>query len=451
MGMLTQFFFAFAIGTFSTLTKKLRFEIAERKKVEIQLKEYQDNLEDRVKQRTKELETANETLLQIEKMEAIGQLAGGVAHDFNNQLTIILGYCDILKVALEENPELQDYAERIYCSGKRAADLTKQLLAFARKGKYKSQAVNINEISSEALVLLSRSIDKKIVVSQDFNAQQPFIWGDPTQIQNAIINLALNARDAMEKGGELILKTGNEEVDQDFCDQHNLNIKPGAYITVSVMDTGIGIDEKHLKRIFEPFFTTKEEGKGTGMGLAAVYGIAKTHNGGIWVQSKVGVGSTFKLYFPQIPAPDLNSQPAAEKRSLSVQKSNHILIIDDEKDVAMTIKDMLERLGYKITIKTTSREAIDYYLYTWEKVDLVLLDMIMPEINGRELFYILKKINPQIKAILSSGYGLTSQVKEILQEGVLLFIQKPYTMAEIAAKVQEILCIDKSCTSLPPC
>jgi CheY-like chemotaxis protein len=382
-------------------------------------------------------------------MEAIGQLAGGVAHDFNNQLTIIIGYCDILKAALGDKPELQEYADHIYCSGKRAADLTKQLLAFARKGKYKSQAVNINEIISEMIALLSRSIDKKITVIQDFTAVNPYVWGEPTQIQNAILNLALNARDAMEQSGQLILRTGNEEVKDDFCNQNSLNIKAGHYITVSVVDTGIGIEEKYIKHIFEPFYTTKEEGKGIGMGLAAVYGIMKTHNGGIWVRSKVGEGSIFKLYFPQMQTPVLALKAVEDEPIPPIQKSYHILIVDDEKDVARTIKDMLERLGYHITIKISGREAIDFYLNAWEEIDLVLLDMIMPEMNGRELFYVLKKINPCIKAILSSGYGLTNQVKELLQEGVLLFIQKPYTMVELSQKMQEILNDRKSCNFHP--
>jgi CheY-like chemotaxis protein len=211
----------------------------------------------------------------------------------------------------------------------------------------------------------------------------------------------------------------------------------------------MGIPPAVLPHIFEPFFTTKEEGKGTGMGLAAVYGIMKTHNGGVSVQSKPGAGSLFKLYFPQTAAPKQITGNPATNLIVHTPEKCRILLVDDEADVANTIKDMLERLGYEVTVKTSGRAAIDFYLQAWPEVNLVLLDMIMPEINGSELFHMLKKINPQLKAILSSGYVLTSQIKEILQEGVLLFIQKPYTMAELAQKLQIILNPEKTVSSSP--
>lgn len=437
LGITMHFTFCLIVGSFSTLTKKLRHEITERKSAEEQLKQYQNHLEEMVKKRTSELRSANERLSQAEKMEAIGQLAGGIAHDFNNQLTIVLGYTEILKNRLKDNPQLQQYLQQIHSSGKRASDLTKQLLAFARKGVYKMQTVDLNNLTKEIEALLSRGINKNINIVTKFEAVGPNVWGGTTQLQNAILNLSLNGCDAMENGGTLTLKTSNVWVDQDYCNSHSLNIKTGDYIAVTVQDTGIGMDSEVKRHLFEPFFTTKSEGKGTGMGLAAVYGIVKSHNGGVFVESEPHKGSSFTLLFPRTSKIIISDNP--ENTLISIKKNMHILIIDDEKDVAGTIKDMLCDPMFTVTIAYNGQEAIDIYRSSWQTIDSVIIDMVMPGLDGYQTFTALKEINPLIKAIISSGYTLNKKIALTLQEGASAFLQKPYTKNELINKVQVII------------
>lgn len=317
LGGTIQFSIAILTGAVGSLTRKLRHEIAVRIESEDMLKKYQNQLEEMVQQRTQELQTANEHLRQAEKMEAIGQLAGGIAHDFNNQLMIIMGYCELLSKALDNKSTQWDYVKQIQTSGKRASDLTKQLLAFARKSVYKQQVVSINELASEVISLFSRSVDKIQILSK-LHAVNPYILGGPTQLQNVLLNLALNARDAMENGGTLTFETENLRFDRESDTVNNHKLPPGDYVSLSVKDTGTGIDPATMAHIFEPFFTTKEEGKGTGMGLATVYGMVSSHKGGIKVNSIVGKGTTFTLLFP---AANENSLSSAISSSVENSKS----------------------------------------------------------------------------------------------------------------------------------
>ncbi len=317
LGAIIQFSIAILTGAVGSLTRKLRHEITVRIESENMLKKYQNQLEEMVQQRTQELQTANEHLRQAEKMEAIGQLAGGIAHDFNNQLMIIMGYCELLSKALDSHSAEWDYVKQIQTSGKRASDLTKQLLAFARKSVYKQQVVSINELASEVISLFSRSVDKIQIISK-LNAVNPYIIGGPTQLQNVLLNLALNARDAMENGGTLTFETENIRFERESDTVNNHKLPPGDYVSVSVKDTGIGIDPTTMAHIFEPFFTTKEEGKGTGMGLATVYGMVSSHKGGIKVNSIIGEGTTFALFFP---AANENSFSIADNSSVENMRS----------------------------------------------------------------------------------------------------------------------------------
>jgi len=436
--MITHFSFALAVGSFSTLNRKLVHQIDERKKAEKHLQEYKNQLEEMVETRTMELQKANERLRQVEKMEAIGQMAGGIAHDFNNQLTIMLGYTEILMKRIREDTQAKHFLQQIYQSGKKASDLTKQLLAFARKGVYAMQTVNLNEISTEIKNLLSKGTDKNITIVTTLNAKTPYVWGGINQLQSAILNLALNACEAMENGGVLTIKTDDLRVDQQFLLSHSLNIKPGDYVCVAVSDTGTGMNEEVRKHLFEPFFTTKKENKGTGMGLAAVYGIVKSHKGAILVESEPQKGSTFTLLLPQT-SKIITSNAANSMSSVPFSKNVSILIIDDEKKVAVTLKEMLYEPGFSVNLAFDGKEGIEIYRRYWQNFDLVIIDMIMPGLDGLQTFNALKEINPEIKAIILSGYTLNKKIEQTLENGAKAFLQKPCTRNELLSHIKFVL------------
>ncbi len=289
---------SFLLGYFGKLAGELRKEVEARRQTEALLKKYQNELEERVEVRTRELEKTNEKLHQAEKMEAIGQLAGGIAHDFNNYLNIILGYSTLLVDKLDAHSPENDFAQKIEKTAQTASELTSQLLTFARKKKYELQSINLNDLVNELIPLLSRGVKKNITIQHITESEIPLIRGGTAQIQNALLNLALNARDAMENGGTLIFATKTIQVTPEYCRDNGISCKPGSYIGVSVSDTGSGIEPDALNHLFEPFYTTKAEGKGTGMGLAAVYGIAQSHRGAVFAETALGKGTTFTMLFP---------------------------------------------------------------------------------------------------------------------------------------------------------
>jgi signal transduction histidine kinase/CheY-like chemotaxis protein len=437
LGILIHFSIAFLTGTVGTLTRKLRHEISIRAEAENKLKEYQNHLEEMVQKRTQELNTVNEQLRHAEKMEAIGQLAGGIAHDFNNQLMIVMGYCELLMNSLDENSPQRNFVKPIQVSGKRASDLTRQLLAFARKGVYKSQIVNINDIAGEIVSLLARSV-KNIQIVHNLCAEDPYVWGGSTQLQNALLNLALNARDAMENGGILTIETETVEMNKECDTINNHSLPPGTYVSVSVKDTGTGIDSTTLEHIFEPFFTTKEEGKGTGMGLAAVYGIVSSHKGGIQIETSLEKGTKFTLLFPVSKneiQDSINDNFPAEK----VDGKSHILVIDDEEDVAEIIEKMVVTIGYKVSKVFNGKEAVEFYEKKWKEIGVVIIDMVMPGMGGEEIYGMLKKINPNIKVIISSGYSMNHAINNVIKDGAKVFLQKPFNLDEIAKQIQVVL------------
>jgi len=373
-------------------------------------------------------------LRQAEKMDAIGQLAGGIAHDFNNQLSGVLGYADMLVNRLED-PTLRRYAGGICTAARRAADLTQQLLAFARKGKYLNVPIDMHRVIGEAVELLRRSIDKRIEIKQHLDANPSSVLGDPTQLQSALLNLGLNARDAMPQGGEILFATRVAVLD-DVSPGDDL--AAGRCLQVSVTDTGIGMTAETKRRIFEPFFTTKEIGKGTGLGLASVYGAIKSHRGAIRVHSEPGRGSTFDLYLPlrEDPTRDAVSPTAAPTAGI---RGGRILLIDDEPIILEVGGDMLRELGYAVVARSDPAEALALYQQEWRTFDLVILDMVMPKLGGKELFLAMRETNPQIKAILSSGYSLNGEAQCILDQGVLAFVQKPFNTAELQQTVADVL------------
>lgn len=375
-------------------------------------------------------------LRQVQKMEAIGRLASGVAHDMNNIMTAILGHASLLKARTEAQDGVWKVGEVIERAVHRGRELTSQLLGFARQGKHHHVPVNLHDVIREVTALLSRTMEKTIVFQTESAAVHPWIVGDPNQIFQVVMNLSVNACDAMAKVGELRISTTNETVSLKQA-AHVPGLQAGDYVVLRVTDTGEGIPPELQSKIFEPFFSTKESGKGTGMGLAMVYGIVKNHRGYIGVNSLQGAGTTMKVYLPVAPVPSTQDSIAKSRPVLS-QGTGHILVIDDETDVAEAAKAVLEFLGYRVTVYLSGKEAVAYCRESGESVDLVLLDMIMPDMSGAECFAQLQSIQPAIKVILCTGYDRNHAVQELLDQGVAAFIQKPYDIDRLAKVCTEV-------------
>ena len=375
---------------------------------------------------------------QAEKMEAIGHLAGGIAHDFNNQLAGIVGYADILLEELRDRPDLERLAEGILTAARRSSSLTSQLLAFSRQGKYLSTPVDLHPILDEVVHMMERTIDKRIRISTRYGAERAVTTGDPTQLQNAVLNLAINARDAMPEGGEMTLATALVTLDEAECARNPSRLVPGRYVRVSVIDTGTGMDAQTQDRLFEPFFTTKERGRGTGMGLAAVYGTVKNHRGAIQVCSELGRGTEMRLYLPLTP-----DSPAADEnppgRSGQVSMRTRVLLVEDEEHVGAIVSEMLERLGCGVRIASNGREAIEIFRRSFHEIDVVLLDLVMPTMSGKDTFIRLRAIDPSVKAIIVSGHSLDGEVQSVLDLGAKGFIQKPFRSAALASEIAQVM------------
>jgi PAS domain S-box-containing protein len=387
--------------------------------------------DDRTQQRQLE-----DRLQQMEKMDAVGQLAGGIAHDFNNQLGVILGYADMLSEVIKD-PVQNRYLSNIINCAHRSADLTRKLLAFARKGKFQFVPVNLHTVIQDVSDILRHSIDKRITIKQHLSADHFYTQGDPSQLQNALLNLAINARDAMPEGGSLVFTTANIQLESSHFESLHFEIEAGNYVMITVMDTGSGIPENYLKHIFEPFFTTKETGKGSGMGLAAVYGTIKNHKGAIDVISEQGQGTTFSLYLPQT-SPDAPPTQLTEK-DIPAQITAKLLVIEDEKSVRSMLNDMLFSLNCSAIFCDTGKQGIEEYRQNWQSIDLVLLDMVMPGMNGTETFRELVQINPDITILLISGYSVDGAAQQLLNEGAAGFIQKPFDKNQLLEEIHRIL------------
>jgi len=373
--------------------------------------------------------------LQAQKMESIGQLAGGIAHDFNNILSGILGYASWMKTSIKEDHHFFRPVDTIEKSAQRAAELTAQLLAFARGGKYDIKAASLNNIIVESLKIISGTFDKSIIIETCLDASLPTVEIDVGQIQQVLINLCLNARDAMPGGGRLTIQSSMAVLGEN--DVHNqLDAHPGWFAILTVSDTGVGMDDNVKQRIFEPFFTTKEKGKGTGLGLSMVYGVAKNHGGFVNVYSEAGEGSTFKIYLPLSGKPEVLENGSDEEMTGGHES---ILIIDDEEVIREVAGDILSSYGYRVQLAADGEDGVKIYEKQEPRSDLVILDMIMPKQGSRETFLKLKKINPAIKVLFSTGYSQNEKVNEILALGVRGFIQKPYQVRDLLVKVREIL------------
>jgi PAS domain S-box-containing protein len=385
---------------------------------------------------TTETVRAQERLRQTEKMEALGQLAGGIAHDFNNQLSAVLGYADLLAHGVEE-PLVREYATAIARVAARSADLTRQLLTFARKGRVRSAPLDVHALLREVAGLLGRTIDPRIQVAMRLDAPRATTIGDSALLQSALLNLALNARDAMPDGGLLTFATDVVAGDVVAAGAPPDWMEVGARLRIRISDTGVGMAEEVRRRLFEPFFTTKGPGHGTGMGLAAVYGTVTNHGGAISVESEPGRGATFTVLLPLALETRVSEAPAAGTAPTAGQ--GHILLADDEPAVLHATAQALGALGYRVTACTDGEAAVSRYREAWRGIDLVLLDVMMPALDGVGALAEMRRINPGVRAILYSGQPVGDEAQRLIDEGIAAFLEKPFTLSELGSLVASVI------------
>lgn len=383
------------------------------------------------------LRQSEEQLRQAQKLESVGRLAGGIAHDFNNMLTAINGYSDLTLRRLNSDDPLRHNIEEIKKAGERSAELTQQLLAFSRQQIMQPKILSMNDVVSDTSQMLKRLIGEDIRLTISLHSQAGQVKVDPGQLSQVIINLAVNARDAMPKGGILTIETANVVLDEEYTVKHH-DLTPGKYVMLAVSDNGVGIDEERQKYIFEPFFTTKEIGKGTGLGLATVYGVIKQSGGHIWLYSEIGQGSTFKIYLPRIDEDHLEKESDSPASGIYLGNET-ILLVEDEKMVRNLSRQVLQACGYRVIEAANGVEALKLCERTLIQFDLLLTDVVMPEMGGRELSEKLAKLYPKIKVLFTSGYTDDAIVRHgVINEGAN-FLQKPFTFDALARKVRQLL------------
>ena len=379
-----------------------------------------------------------EQLRQSQKMEAVGRLAGGIAHDFNNLLTIINTHAQLGLMEVKDLDPLKGKLESIQKAGERAANLTRQLLAFSRRQPVEREVIDLNTLLQELEKMLVRVIGEDIQLSTILDKGLGRVKADPGQIEQALLNLVVNARDAMPSGGKLTIETTNMELDREYTQTH-LDMKPGRYVMLSVSDTGVGMSAEVRERVFEPFFTTKEKDKGTGLGLSTVYGVVKQSGGYIWVYSEPGRGTTFKIYLPQVDEPlEKEIGKKVVEGGLPGGKET-ILVVEDEEEVRKLAVAILQKQGYRILEASNGGDAFLICEQGKEKVQLLLTDVVMPGLNGPELARRLMYFHPEMKVLYMSGYTDNA----ILQQGVLdeemSFLQKPFSLERLTGKVRAVL------------
>ena len=376
-------------------------------------------------------------LLQAQKFEAIGQLAGGIAHDFNNMIGAILGWAEMGAEETEADSRLHRHFVKVQQQAKRAAALTRQLLAFARKQILEPRNVDLNQTVVETLSLLEKVIGSNIEINATLSPDLAIVRVDPTHVEQVVMNLCINARDAMPAGGSLTIETSNVRLDEQFCASHPLG-RPGEYAMLTVTDTGTGMDAATLDRIFEPFFTTKELGKGTGLGLATVYGIVRQHGGFVDVYSELGTGSTFRCYFPvstDVSVPRERVEEAGPVRG----GSETILIAEDHEGLGQLAVEALTGLGYRVMLATDGETAVQNFRANRTQIDLVLLDVVLPRLNGPEVYARMRNDRPDLPVIFATGYSPDIALLHKAQQEGLPVLQKPYSPRDLARKIRETL------------
>jgi len=368
-----------------------------------------------------------------QKMEAVGTLAGGIAHDFNNLLMGIQGRTSLMLMGIDSNHPHHGHLSGIEDMAKKGADLTKQLLGFARGGKYEVKPTDLNVLIKDQNRMFGRT-KREITIREECEKSLWVAEVDPGQIEQILLNVYLNAWQAMPGGGDLLVRTGNHTLDDNYT--RPFRVKPGRYVGISVTDTGVGMDEATRQRVFEPFFTTREMGGGSGLGLASAYGIVKNHKGIINVLSEPGHGTSVEIY---LPVSDKKVPEAKETAADVLQGTETVLLVDDDDTIIEVGREMLKALGYKVMVASKGEEAIELYGEKHGHVDMVILDMIMPDMGGGEVYDRLKHISPGVKVLLSSGYSIDGEAKDILERGCDGFIQKPFNMKELSGKLRNVL------------
>ncbi len=384
------------------------------------------------------LSKSEEQLRQAQKMEAIGRLAGGVAHDFNNLLSVVLTYSSILLNDLKESDPMRADVAEIQLAGERATDLTRQLLAFSRQQLFTARIVDLNEILTGMDKMLARILGEDVELTTNLSPELGKAKLDVGQIEQVILNLVVNARDAMPDGGKLTIETANVELDQVYAREH-VGVTAGPHGMGAVGDTGTGMDRPTQERIFEPFFTTKDVGKGTGLGLATVFGIVQQSGGSIWLESRVGKGTTFKIYFPrtlEVAAPE---QPPSRAPAQAEQGTETILLVEDEPQVRALARTILKRQGYEVLEAASPGDALLLCERFSGEIDLLLTDVVMPQMSGRQLAERLAPLRPAMKVLYMSGYTDNAFVHDGILEHGINFLQKPLTPPNVARKVREVL------------
>jgi two-component system, cell cycle sensor histidine kinase and response regulator CckA len=394
---------------------------------------------------TTEQKRLENQLQQAQKMEAVGNLAGGISHDFNNILQAISGYIQLLLMKKEVYDTDRHYLKQIEKAAERAGELTKQLLVFSRKVKSKLRPIDLNHEIFQIHGLLQRTIPKMIDIELHLTDDLKLINADPIQLEQIIMNLVLNAKDAMPDGGKLIFETNNVILNEQFCQIH-IGAVPGEYALLSISDTGQGMDKKIVEHIFEPFYTTKETGKGTGLGLAMVYGIVKSHGGYITCYSEPDHGTVFKIYFPFLEVESLEREVEREHADALRRGHETILLVDDEEMLREQGREILYRYGYKTLTAENAETAIEIYKKEKDRIDLVTLDIGMPGMGGYKCLQELLKIDPDVKVIIASGYTSSANVKEALESGASGFIGKPYDLKDMLKTVRALLDQSENCS-----
>jgi two-component system, cell cycle sensor histidine kinase and response regulator CckA len=379
-------------------------------------------------------------LRQLQKMEAVGRLAGGIAHDFNNLLTVITGYADFALAGIDSGDVHRSDLEEIRNAADRASALTRQLLSFSRQQMLEPAIFDLGTVAAGMETMLRRLIGEDVelvtIVGEGVVGKgDARVYADPHQVEQVILNLALNARDAMPLGGKLTIEVANVDLDEQYCAQH-VNASPGRHVMLAVTDAGVGMDEETLSRVFEPFFTTKEPGKGTGLGLATVYGIVEQSGGSVEVYSEVGRGTCFKVYLPQVEEDAVSAEPAEQVDALGDET---ILLVEDDAAVRALVHTTLDRRGYRVLEAEGPHDAFRLCIEHGDAIDLVLSDVVMPGMSGVDLIARAATLQPQLRALLMSGYPDEAVVRHGLIDGEVAFIGKPFTADVLARKVRDVL------------
>jgi signal transduction histidine kinase len=404
-----------------------------------EIENYAHELERRVEERTAELLEQQQQLHQAQKMEAVGQLTGGVAHDFNNLLTIIIGNVEALSTMFDNEPRVKEFADLALKASLRGADLTRQLLAFSRQQRLQPRVINLNDLVKGVTNLLRRTIGENIEIRTELDDALWLAEVDPAQVESALVNLAVNARDAMPKGGQLTIETANRIVDGSYAAE-NLDVATGNYALLSVTDTGTGIPAAILNRVFDPFFTTKEVGKGTGLGLSMVYGFAKQSGGHVKIYSEEGHGTAVRLYLPRAKQAGLTASAVEEPDVARLSGNGEcILVVEDNEDVRSLVSRHLDELGYRVVLAGNAAEALEI-VESPEKLDMLFTDIVMPgKVSCEVMVKRAREVRPNLAVLLTSGFSEAAMQGTLLANNQNAMLSKPYRKQDLARKVREML------------